>query len=186
MTRRIPKLETASPQLEVVSAAPDQAPLLANLLELYAHDFSEFHNLEIGEDGRFGYQALPLYWSEPDRHPFLIMLDGKLAGLALVKKGSGVSGLDVSGPDVSGGDAVWDMAEFFILRAYRRRGIGTRAAHQVWRRFPGPWEVRVMEANVSAQQFWAGAVATFVGTAIHPVRIENGGECWNLFSFESK
>ena len=47
---------------------------MANLLELYAHDFSEFHNVEIGEDGKFGYQALPLYWSEPDRHPFLIML----------------------------------------------------------------------------------------------------------------
>jgi|SRR5580698_9051024 predicted acetyltransferase len=176
MTRRIPKLETASPGLEVIPAAPDQAPILANLLELYAHDFSEFHNVEIGEDGRFGYQALPLYWSEPDRHPFLIMLDGKLAGLALVKKGS----------DVSGREAVWDVAEFFILRAYRRRGIGTQAAHQVWRRFPGPWEVRVMQANVSAQQFWAGAIATFSGTLIHPVFIENGGERWNLFSFESK
>ena len=175
MTRRIPKLETASPRLEVVPAAPDQAPLMANLLELYAHDFSEFHNVEIGEDGKFGYQALPLYWSEPDRHPFLIMLDGKLAGLALVKKGS-----------VSGREAVWDMAEFFILRGYRRRGIGTQAACEVWRRFPGPWEVRVMQANVSAQQFWAGAIATFAGTLIHPVLIENGGERWNLFSFESK
>src|SRR5580704_3818990 len=114
MTSRIPKLEMASRGLEVVPAAPDQAPLLANLLELYAHDFSEFHNVEIGEDGRFGYRALPLYWSEPDRHPFLIMLDSKLAGLALVKKGS-----DVSGSDVSSNEAVWDMAEFFILRAYR-------------------------------------------------------------------
>jgi predicted acetyltransferase len=176
MTRRIPKLETASSQLEVVPAAPDQAPLLANLLELYAHDFSEFRNLEIGEDGRFGYQALPLYWSEPNRHPFLIMMDGKLAGLALVKKGS----------NVSGREAVWDMAEFFILRGHRRRGIGTRAAHKVWRLFPGPWEVRVMQTNVSAQRFWAGAVATFAGTPIHPVLIENGGERWNLFSFESK
>jgi predicted acetyltransferase len=109
------------------------------------------------------------------------MLDCKLAGLALVKKGS-----DVSGPDLSGSGAAWDMAEFFILRGYRRRGIGTRAAHEVWRRFPGPWEVRVMQANASAQQFWAGAIATFAGMLIHPVLIENGGERWSLFSFESK
>ncbi len=176
MTRRIPKLETVSPQLEVIPATPDQLPILANLLELYAHDFSEFHNLEIGEDGRFGYQPLPLYWSEPNRHPFLIRVDGKLAGLVFVKKGS----------DISGREAVWDMAEFFILRGYRRRGIGTKVAHKVWRQFPGSWEVRVMQANVSAKRFWADAISTFAGSVIHPVRIENGGECWDMFLFESK
>jgi hypothetical protein len=57
---------------EVIPATVDQAAILANLLELYAHDFSEFYNLEIGEDGRFGYPCLPLYWSEPERRPFLI------------------------------------------------------------------------------------------------------------------
>jgi hypothetical protein len=41
--------------------------IVANLLELYAHDFSEFHPLELGADGRFGYRHLPLYRSERDR-----------------------------------------------------------------------------------------------------------------------
>ncbi|MGD0436124.1 MAG: hypothetical protein ABSB86_06650 [Bryobacteraceae bacterium] len=72
-------------QLEVILASPEQAPILANLLELYAHDFSEFHPLDLGENGRFGYRSLPLYWSEPGRHPFLIRLGGKLAGVVLVK-----------------------------------------------------------------------------------------------------
>ena len=48
------------PQIEVISATAAQAPILANLLELYAHDFSEFHDLNIGEDGRFGYRSLSL------------------------------------------------------------------------------------------------------------------------------
>jgi predicted acetyltransferase len=164
------------PHVEVVPAAPEQESILANLLELYAYDFTEFRNLEIGEDGRFGYAPLPLYWTEPDRHPFLVKVDGKLAGLVLVKKGS----------ELSGSPAVWDMAEFFVIRGCRRRGIGTRVAHEVWRRFPGPWEVRVMEENVSAQRFWAEAIATFVGEIIRPVRIEKGATCWALFSFESK
>ena len=168
--------DAASPHLELVRAGPEQEPILANLLELYAHDFSEFHNLGIEEDGRFGYRALPLYWSEPDRHPFLLKIEGKLAGLVLVKRGS----------EVSGNDTVWDMAEFFVLRGCRRRGIGTRAAHEVWRRFPGMWEVRVMQANVSAVCFWAEAIATFTGDEIHPVPIEKGGQCWIVFSFESK
>src|SRR5271170_3808578 len=94
--------------LQIIPATADQAPVLANLLELYAHDFSEFRELQIGEDGRFGYPFLPLYWSEPDRHPFLVRIDGKLAGLVLVARNN----------------AVWDMAEFFILRGCRRKGIG--------------------------------------------------------------
>src|SRR5438477_8400704 len=101
-----------STHIELVSAAPGQESIIANLLELYAHDFSEFHNLELGDDGRFGYERLPLYWSEPDRYPFLVKVDNRLAGLVLVKKGS-----ELSDSELSDNDAVWDMAEFFIVRA---------------------------------------------------------------------
>ena len=163
------------PRVELIPAAPEQQPALANLLELYAHDFSEFRDLILGEDGRFGYPRLPLYWSEPGRHPFLIRVDGELAGLVLVQRGS----------QISGDDAVWDMAEFFIVRGHRKRGIGTWVAREVWRRFPGTWEVRVLDANVIARKFWAAAIAGFTGEAPHPKSIEKGGATWTLFSFES-
>jgi predicted acetyltransferase len=169
-------VEKSSPQIEVIFATQDQQPILANLIELYAHDFSEVVDLEIGKDGRFGYPSLPLYWSEPSRHPFLIRVDGQLAGFALVKHGS----------ELSGNRAVWDMAEFFILRGYRKRGIGIHAAHQVWKRFPGPWEVRVMQANVSALHFWTKAIAEFTGQPAAPDSIDHNGKCCSLFSFESK
>jgi predicted acetyltransferase len=145
--------ERPSMPIEVIPAAAEQESVLANLLELYAHDFSEFHNLEIGEDGRFGYKSLPLYWSDSDRYPFLVKVDGNLAGLILVMRG----------PAVVGNHVVWDMAEFFVLRGYRRRGIGTQMAHEIWRRLLGAWEVRVMQSNVAANHFWAHAVSTFAG-----------------------
>ena len=66
----------------------EQAPILANLLELYAHDFSELISLEPGPDGRFGYDKLLLYWTEAGRHPLLIAVDGRWASFALVKRGS--------------------------------------------------------------------------------------------------
>ncbi len=154
----------------MIRAGREQQPLLANLLELYAHDFSEFHDLNIGGDGKFGYPSLPLYWAEPDRHPFLIKMEGRPAGLALIRKES----------------SAWDMAEFFILRGYRRRGIGTWMAQELWRRFPGLWEVRVMEANVSAQRFWVQAISTFTCEVVRAVSVENAGIRWLVFSFESK
>jgi predicted acetyltransferase len=132
--------------------------------------------MELGADGRFDYKQLPLYWSDAARHPFLIWIDGKPAGFVLVK----------SGPQGSNDASVWDMAEFFVLRRWRRHGVGTRVAHEVWRRFPGRWQVRVMEANVAARQFWDRAVSSFLGHARSTVRLEHEGELWQVFSFESE
>jgi predicted acetyltransferase len=164
-----------SAHIELIPAAWEHEPILANLLELYMHDFSEFLELEMGADGRFGYKSLLLYFAAPDRYPFLVKFDGKWAGFAFVKQGS----------EFSGSPTVWDMAEFFILRGCRRRGIGARIARDLWNRFPGPWEVRVMETNVAAQDFWARAISSFTGVGIRPVLVEKGGLGWHLYTFKS-
>jgi predicted acetyltransferase len=165
-----------SRQLEVLPATREQEPVMANLLELYAHDFSELRRLNLREDGRFGYEALPLYWTEAGRYPFLIRVDGSLAGLVLVKRG----------PGISKAEAVWDMAEFFVVRGCRRWGVGTQAALEVWKRFPGVWEVRVMQKNDVARLFWAETISLFTGEESHPVAFKRGGDAWVLFSFESR
>jgi predicted acetyltransferase len=165
--------ERSWPGLEVSPALPEQQPILANLLELYIHDFSELREMELGPDGRFGYPNLPLYWHEPGRHPLLVRIDGGLIGFALVKRGS----------EISGSGSVWDMAEFFVLRGYRGRGIGTEIAHEIWRRFPGLWEIRVMQSNRSAHRFWQRAITRFKGKVAHSRRVEKDGTSWRLFSF---
>ena len=104
--------------MEVVAATPEQEPILANLLELYVHDFSEFLDLDIGEDGRFGYPSLSLYWSEPGRHPFLIRADGKLAGLALVKRGPR--------PPVVRRSGTWRSSSFFAAAAGAELALSRR------------------------------------------------------------
>ena len=81
---------------------------------------------------------------------------------------------------------VWDMAEFFVVRGCRRHGIGTAVAHEVWKRFPGPWEVRVMQANQAALPFWERAVSGFTGKPVSPTRLEKGGKLWHMFSFDSE
>ena len=35
-----------------------------------------------------------------------------------------------------------DVAEFFVLRRYRRSGVGRSAAFLIWKHFPGTWTVR--------------------------------------------
>ena len=164
-----------SPDVEVVPAPPELEPVLANLFELYAHDFSEFVDLKLGPDGRFGCGDLHLFWEEPGRRAFLIKAGGGPAGFVLLRKGSEVSG----DPDV------WDVAEFFVARGFRRRGVGTEAARQVWARFPGRWEVRVVEPNRKAAAFWRRAVADFLGAEVEPTPFSKDGRSWHVFSFDS-
>lgn len=64
MSADVTKFGDGLKRIAVIPARPEHESILANLLELYAHDFSEFHDLEVGADGRFGYSSLPLYWIE--------------------------------------------------------------------------------------------------------------------------
>lgn len=161
--------------VEVLPAARDQQSVLANMLELYAYDLSKAFDLHLGSDGRYGYDSLPLYWKEETRLPFLIKVDGRLSGFALVSRGS----------LVSGNRSVWDMAEFFVLKRYRRLGVGAMAAQELWRRLPGQWEVRVLKTNEPALLFWQTTIAAFTGAKTEPVPVEQGGRLRLSFAFES-
>lgn len=163
------------PGVELVPATRAEEPVLANLLELYAHDFSEFVDLAIGDDGRFHYPQLPLYWEDEGRVPFLVRVDAKLAGFVLVSKGS----------RITGDPSVWDMAEFFILRRYRRRQIGAAIARETWRRLPGPWEVRVRESNAAALAFWGKTLNGFTRSEVEGESMDVGGARRRIWSFVS-
>jgi len=159
-------------------ASEADSALLSNLLELYIHDMSEvFPHVQLGPDGRFGYSRLPLYWSEPDRHlAFLIRCDGRVGGFILVTRGSPA----VPDPDVL------DVAEFFVLRQYRRGRTGREAAFMLWHRFPATWVVRVLEKNAGAVAFWRDTIATFTGGTFSQTRLTREPNDWRVFSFESR
>jgi predicted acetyltransferase len=157
-------------------ATPRDAPILSNLLELYSHDLSDVFALELDADGRFGYERLPLYWSEPERRfPFLIRCSGQIAGFALVTR-------DVPGSDDPDG---FDVAEFFIVRRHRRSGVGRRAAFLLWNRLPGRWVVRVSEGNTGGCRFWECAINEFTGGTFARAARPGNLHAWRVFSFDS-
>ncbi len=162
-------------QVKVLAAAHDQQSVVANLFELYAYDLSETFDLHLGSDGRYGYKSLPLYWNEASRFPLLIEVGEHLAGFALISRGSLIS----DDPDT------WDLAEFFVMKRYRRTHVGARAAHDIWRRFAGRWEVRVLETNRPALMFWQATIASFTGAAAQPAPVQQGGKQRLCFAFTS-
>src|SRR5215471_16563312 len=163
--------------VSIQSVGPEAAPLLSSLLELYIHDMSEIFPVKLGPDGRFGYDKLPGYWSEPDnRYAFLITCDGEIAGFALVTRGSPAT-LDPTDLDV---------AEFFVLRSYRRSGVGRRAAGQLWDRVRGNWVVRVSDANRAGLHFWRDVVREYAGDQCAETLGPEHPHGWTVFTFASR
>lgn len=149
---------------------------IAAMLQLYIHDFSEqwFDQArgELNEDGMFDpYPYLDAYWEEDGCLPFLIRANGKLAGFALIN-------CDWH----SGQSADHSMAEFFVVRKYRRAGVGAAAAAHLFKTLPGVWEVAVAERNTRALSFWVRVMAPF-----SPTRLEGDGDHWSgpIFRFRS-
>lgn len=132
-------------QIELRPAAPHQKPVIANLIQLYLHDMTEFMPFPVGADGRFEYEFLDRFW----RFPYLIMAGDELAGFALV----------IDQCPLTGASPCWFLAEFFVLKAYRGRGTGTAAVAAALGRHPGQWHVAVPHANKAAQIFWLKALA---------------------------
>jgi predicted acetyltransferase len=128
-------------EIELVPASEPDRAVLRRLLELYRYDVSEFNGADVDQHGEFGYRYLDHYWTEEDRAAFLLQVDGHWAGFALVRR-----------------TAPFDMAEFFVMRKYRRRGIGRQAAIQLFQRFPGPWQVRQQQANPPSTSFWRSVI----------------------------
>ena len=141
------------PDLEIAVARADERDVIANLFQLYTHDFSELWagtpGGEIQDDGLFEpYKPLDLYWREEGRVPLLFRIAGRPIGFALLN-GVSHSGLPVDR----------NMAEFFIARKHRRDGAGTAAARAVFSRYPGVWEAAVARKNTGALAFWRRAVS---------------------------
>jgi predicted acetyltransferase len=149
--------------VEVSPAALQEKPVLRHLLELYKHDLSEFTGDDLDAHGLFGYGYLDHYWTEPARWPLLFRLHGRLAGFALVTDRTLL-------PESAGGH---DLTEFFVLRAYRRRGVGNVAARQLFDRFPGRWEVRELAENAPAIAFWRRVIDGYTGGRYREVMLDD-------------
>jgi predicted acetyltransferase len=151
----------------------ESAAVLDNLFQLYAHDFSEHVPIAIAPSGLFGVTPGDEWWSRGDHFAYLIKRQGALAGFALVGGGS----------RVSEAPGVMDVAEFFVLRGERRKGIGTSAAHALFAEFPRAWEVRVRQTNVPALLFWSRAAETWVGRPVESTPCSIDGVAWNVLRF---
>ncbi|CAG9622757.1 GNAT family N-acetyltransferase [Sutcliffiella rhizosphaerae] len=137
---------------EIIKAKIDDQETMQHLFQFYIYDFSEFIEVHVEENGRYSdYPYLSNYWTEDDRYPYLIKFNGNIAGFVLVRW------LEEERK------SHFSIAEFFIMRKYRRTGLGKLVAKDIIRSHKGEWEVFQIEKNKPAQLFWRNVIADFTG-----------------------
>lgn len=154
-------------------SSTEELAIVRNLMELYLHDFSEFDGAELDDSGRYHYPWLEEYWSAADCSAHIIRVDGRLAGFALVDG------------EVLLPESRRAIGEFFVLKKYRKSGVGRQAACQLFDGFRGPWEVAQIAANRPAQAFWRSVVARYSAGRYREVLLDNDDWSGPLQCFDS-
>ncbi len=131
----------------IAIALADKAALKAMLDPYLIEHADQVDPHRVHGDPR-SYDYFDPYWVDPARHPYWIIADGERVGFCLV---------NANAP--SGQPIDHAVAEFCVLPAHRRGGLGRAAVRAVLARHPGQWELQVYHANSGGLAFWPRALA---------------------------
>lgn len=167
--------------IKLIPATRVDYPIIQNMGRFYVYDMSEYmgnaEGWEIPEDGLYECIEFKKYWEDKNSFPFLIRYENEIVGFVIVDKKGSVP------------ETEFNMAQFFILRKFKNKGIGQYVAHQCFKQFPGEWEVMVMPGNEGAYRFWRVAIRNYTHDNFEeytrPVNHFNNKR-YNIFKFNSK
>jgi len=144
-------------QIEIIQGSIHEKQIFRNLMQFYKYDISDFTLEDPTPFGQFDYNYLDHYWTdhginEEGRKAYLLKIEGQLAGFALVNNFNLQKKIDTE---------VRNVAEFFVMRKWRRQGLGRVFAHYLFNTFNGEWEVKQEKENHIAQRFWESIIREY-------------------------
>jgi predicted acetyltransferase len=148
--------------VNIQTATPVDRPALQRMLELYQHDLSDLWDQDLDAQGTYGYNLNRYFDASPTCHAFIALAEHRYAGFALVDRAVKV-----------GSDGHW-MDQFFVLKKYRRSGLGQALATHAFNALPGAWEVGQMTGNLAAQAFWRRVIAQHTEGRFEEHRLTSG------------
>ncbi|QXH49311.1 GNAT family N-acetyltransferase [Pseudomonas fakonensis] len=106
--------------IELLKTTPEQADLIRNLYQFYAYEGSDLEQEDVDVQGRFYIHEphLQRYWQSPGWGAYLVLVDDFIAGFVLIERS-----------ELPGIDAL-ELADLFILKRFRRQGVGSAVAGQ--------------------------------------------------------
>jgi predicted acetyltransferase len=148
--------KTPAPRVTLEPVSDGEHDLLRRLFDFYLYDFSEMEHADVDGEGWFlsdPERYVARFWLDSWRHALLLRVEGRPAGFVLVEDRS---------PLPDSGDRRF-ISAFFVMRAYRRQGLGKAMARQTLERWPGAWQVLEIRANPEARRFWRRVIGDLTG-----------------------
>lgn len=139
-------------RVELEQAGIDKKDMLRQLMNYYIYDFSTYLDFEIDEHtGMFApYPNYDKLWEEEHNYTsYLFKVEARIAGFAIVETLGGKR------------EAEYYMTEFFVLRKYRKLGVGKTAAIQLFNQYKGRWLISQISTNLPAQNFWRTIIGEY-------------------------
>jgi len=161
------------PSIELHAAQRDELETLENLMQFYMYDFSEWLPLKLGGHGFFHIQPLQDYWRNPATRPYLIKVDGELAGFVTVDDSTHLPG------------AQYNIGYLFVTRRFRGQGVATFVVSTLLSQLPGQWQIFHIDANPPARRFWARVIPDFTGGAFSRHQQPADGYPCTFYRFQS-
>jgi predicted acetyltransferase len=156
-------------QARLAKPEPHQKTVIARLLQLYIYEFTTYLPFAIGSDGLYEYRYLERCWRQ---HPYMIYSGDEIAGFAFV----------IDSCPITGASPCFFMAEFFVMKAYRRHGVGSDMCNEIFAIHRGKWHVGVIEPNEQAMAFWKTIAAKRSATTS---RHEHDDRRWLVYEFQT-
>lgn len=165
--------------VELKRANVEDKEILRNLLEKYDYEFSQWDGRDVNKLGLYGYDYLDNYWTEENRWAFFIVVDGNLAGFAMVN----------DYPEANE-ETDYSLAEFFVMYKYRRCGVGKFAAAKVFDMFHGKWQLKRHPKNTASVHFWNTVILEYTEgryklVEAYPGLAYDDGTLGDMFFFEN-
>lgn len=93
------------------------------------------------------------WFANDHAHPLIIAKGPESVGFALVTR-------PLVAP-AGGGRVHYHMSEFFVRKPHRRMGVGRDAAHLIFDRFAGDWEIVEYQRNPDSVTFWRRVLTAY-------------------------
>jgi predicted acetyltransferase len=147
--------------LELRKAQPHDFAAVQQMLELYQYELSDIWPQDADGEARYGYD-LERHKQGERFHAHVALVGQQYVGFGLVAPAV-----------VTRSEGCW-MEQFFILKRFRRSGVGHALARHVLSSHPGAWEVGQMPSNLAARAFWRNVVAKITSGAYVEVQVTEG------------
>ncbi len=160
-------------KFDLVKVEKENKNVIYNLMQLYTYELSAYEDetakFTILDSGLYVMSKyIDRYWQEESRHPYILKCNNELAGFVLERFNE---------------DNMNEIAEFFVMKKYRKMGAGTFMANKIFDIYRGKWEVRTLLKNEEAQKFWRNTIKNYTNNNFESKYIRNNSRL--AFYFEN-